>query len=159
MALEGRRPLVTEVQSLLVKGNGGSPRRTVSGIESARVAMILAVLTSRVRLPLGDHDSYISTVGGAQLREPAADLAVALAVASASLDRPLGKGVVAFGEVGLSGEVRPVGGVERRVAEAARIGFDHAIVPAGSLRRDRIPSGVKVTEADHLFRALAVITG
>ena len=159
VALEGRRPLVTEVQSLLVKGNGGSPRRTVSGIESARVAMILAVLTSRVRLPLGDHDSYISTVGGAQLREPAADLAVALAVASASLDRPLGKGVVAFGEVGLSGEVRPVGGVERRVAEAARIGFDHAIVPAGSMRRDRIPSGVKVTEADHLFRALAVITG
>lgn len=158
VALEGRRPLVTEVQSLLVKGNGGSPRRTVSGIESARVAMILAVLSSRVRLPaLMEQDSYIATVGGAQLREPAADLAVAMAVASASLDRPLAKGVVAFGEVGLSGEVRPVGGVERRIAEAARVGFDHAVVPAGSVRKDRVPAGVRVTEADHLFRALSVL--
>ncbi|MGC1206827.1 MAG: DNA repair protein RadA [Ornithinimicrobium sp.] len=156
VTLEGRRPLVTEVQALMTPSGGGSPRRTTSGIDSSRIAMILAVLARRVGLDLGGADCYVSTVGGARLSEPAADLAMALALAGATVDRALPLGTVAFGEVGLAGELRAVTGVPRRLAEAARIGFRRAIVPAGSLDEGAPPAGMKVAQAATLAEATVV---
>ena len=132
VTLEGRRPLVAEVQALLAPTKSPSPRRTTSGLDSARVSMLLAVLERRARLPVGSCDAFVSTIGGVRVAEPAADLAVALALARSLLDRALPAGTIAIGEVGLAGEVRPVASVPRRLAEARRIGFELAVVPAGS---------------------------
>lgn len=132
VTLEGRRALPAEVQALTVVSTTPSPRRTSSGLDSARVAMILAVLTKHCRVKLGDLDVYTASVGGARLTEPAVDLAAALAVYSAVDDRPLPPGLVAIGEVGLAGEVRPVTDLEARLREAARLGVRWAIVPAGT---------------------------
>lgn len=130
IGLDGRRPLPVEVQSLVAPaGPQGSPRRTTSGVDAARVAMMIAVLHGRIRLTLTTYDVYVSTVGGARAVEPAADLAVALALASAARGTPNREKLVVMGEVGLAGEVRPVTGVRRRLAEAERLGFTAAIVP------------------------------
>ena len=124
VAMEGRRALVTEVQALIGATVAGSPRRTVSGLDSARLAMVLAVLQRRTeRLTLHDREVFAATVGGIRVVEPAADLAVALAVASGGLNLAIAPHLVAIGEVGLTGEVRRVGAVPRRLAEAARLGF------------------------------------
>jgi DNA repair protein RadA/Sms len=154
VALEGRRPLVTEVQALVVTSSLPSPRRTTSGLDSSRVAMLTAVLGSRARLSLQAQDAYVSTVGGVRVTEPAADLAIALAVASASCDVPVPQGTVARGEVGLAGEIRPVTGVPRRLAEAARLGFRTAIVPRDALGSSPAPSGIRVVEVPDLVSAL-----
>ncbi|WP_116112504.1 DNA repair protein RadA [Austwickia chelonae] len=134
VTLEGRRPLVAEVQALLAPTGAPAPRRTTSGLESSRVSMLLAVLERRAKLPVGKCDTYVSTVGGVKVAEPAADLAIALSMASSVLDRPLPTGTIVLGEVGLAGEVRAVSGVPRRLAEARRIGFERAVVPTGSFR-------------------------
>jgi DNA repair protein RadA/Sms len=132
VAMEGRRALVTEVQALIGATMPGSPRRTVSGLDSARLAMVLAVLQRRTQgLQLHDKEVFAATVGGIRVIEPAADLAVALSVASAGLNLALSPKLAAIGEVGLTGEVRRVGAVGRRLAEAARLGFRFALVPVG----------------------------
>ncbi|MDT0308911.1 DNA repair protein RadA [Streptomyces sp. DSM 44917] len=155
VTLEGRRPLVAEVQSLTVDSQIPSPRRTTSGLETSRVSMMLAVLEQRGRITaLGKHDIYTATVGGVRLSEPAADLAVALALASAAADTPLPKNLVAIGEVGLAGEVRRVTGVQRRLSEAARLGFTHALVPADS---GGAPAGMRVREVADIGEALRVL--
>ncbi len=155
VALEGRRPLVAEVQSLTVDSQIPSPRRTTSGLETSRVSMMLAVLEQRGRITaLGKNDIYTATVGGVRLTEPAADLAVALALASAASDVPLPKNLVAVGEVGLAGEVRRVTGVQRRLAEAARLGFTHALAPADS---GETPPGMRVLEVADIGEALRVL--
>ena len=152
VTLEGRRPLVAEVQALVGPSSLNSPRRATSGLDSARTAMILAVLERRGGIVLGPHDVFAATVGGVKLSEPAVDLALALAVASAALDRPLLPGLVAMGEVGLSGELRPISGVERRLAEAHRLGFTHAIVPSGQV--PQVPAGLKVLQASDISTAI-----
>ena len=132
VAMEGRRALVTEVQALIGATVAGSPRRTVSGLDGARLAMVLAVLQRRTeRLTLHDKEVFAATVGGIRVVEPAADLAVALAVASGGVNLAMSPTLVAIGEVGLTGEVRRIGAVPRRLAEAARLGFRHALVPPG----------------------------
>ena len=132
VAMEGRRALVTEVQALIGATVAGSPRRTVSGLDSARLAMVLAVLQRRTeRMTLHDKEVFAATVGGIRVVEPAADLAVALAVASGGLNLAMAPTLVAIGEVGLTGEVRRVGAVPRRLAEAVRLGFRFALVPPG----------------------------
>ncbi|MBO0871463.1 MAG: DNA repair protein RadA, partial [Micromonosporaceae bacterium] len=131
VAMEGRRALVTEVQALIGAEVHGSPRRTVSGLDSARLAMVLAVLERRTKARLHDHEVFAATVGGIRVTEPAADLGIALAISSARVDLPLAADLVAIGEVGLAGEVRRVGAVPRRLAEAARLGFRYALVPPG----------------------------
>ena len=123
IALEGRRALPVEVQALTIKNGGPNPRRIVSGVDSARVAMILAVLERRAGVTVSDQDVYVSTVGGVRLIEPAADLAIAVAVASAVRDRALPRGTAAIGELSLAGEVRPVTQGAQRRAEAARLGY------------------------------------
>ena len=133
VTMEGRRPLLAEVQSLTVPATaGGNPRRTSSGLDGSRVAMILAVLTKHCGLQVQQSDVYTASVGGARLIEPSVDLATAIALASAVRDKPCPSDLVAIGEVGLAGEVRPVHELAARLREAARIGFKRAIVPAGS---------------------------
>lgn len=158
VAMEGRRALVTEVQALIGATVAGSPRRTVSGLDSARLAMVLAVLQRRTeRISLHDKEVFAATVGGMRVTEPAADLAVALAVASAALNLSMTPRLVAIGEVGLTGEVRRVSAVQRRLAEASRLGFKFALVPPNSGASDtgvtlmgmRVVEVVEVREALH----------
>jgi DNA repair protein RadA/Sms len=138
VTLEGRRPLVAEVQTLVCPVAGNEPpRRITSGLDHARVGMAVAVLERRAGVKLGKCDIYAATVGGVRLTEPAVDLAVALALAGARTDISLPSDTVAFGEVGLAGEIRSVAGLGRRLAEAGRMGFRRAIVPAGS---DAVPT-------------------
>jgi DNA repair protein RadA/Sms len=132
VTLEGRRPLLAEVQTLVAASTLEIPRRVTSGLDSARVGMVMAVLQRRASVLLGKQDIYAATVGGVRLTEPSVDLAIALAMASAAADLSVPGSVVAIGEVGLAGEVRRVPGVARRLAEAERMGFRRAIVPAGT---------------------------
>jgi DNA repair protein RadA/Sms len=131
VTLEGRRPLLAEVQALVAASYMDVPRRVTSGLDSSRVGMVLAVLERRAGIKIGKSDVFAATVGGVRLTEPSADLAIALAMASSVSNLAISQGVIAFGEVGLAGEVRPVAGVPRRVTEAERMGFRRAIVPAG----------------------------
>jgi DNA repair protein RadA/Sms len=158
VTLEGRRPLVAEVQSLVAPSALPSPRRTTSGLDSSRVAMVTAVLDRRARVNLRSSDIYVSTVGGVRVGEPAADLAVALAMAGAASEQALVPRTVAFGEVGLAGEIRPVAGVPRRLAEAARLGFGTAIVPPGALGSSAAPDGIRVIEVPDLASAVRKAT-
>ncbi len=130
--LEGSRPLLVEVQALTASTAYGMPRRTASGLDQNRLALLVAVLGRRAGIGLGGHDVYANLAGGLALDEPALDLPLALALASSFRDRPVRSGTVAIGEVGLLGELRSVSGLERRLREAARLGFDRAIVPRAS---------------------------
>jgi DNA repair protein RadA/Sms len=156
VAMEGRRALVTEVQALIGAPVAGSPRRTVSGLDGARLAMVLAVLQRRSKLQLHDREVFAATVGGVRIIEPAADLGVALAVASAATELAMAPDLVAVGEVGLTGEVRRVGAVPRRLAEAARLGFRFALVPpgCGPAATGSAPEGMRVLEVGDVRAAL-----
>jgi len=151
VTIEGKRPLVSEVQSLVAYSALASPRRATSGLESPRVAMVLAVLERRAKIKLSEMDVYAATVGGVRLSEPATDLAVAMAVASSARDLVVPPGMVAIGEVGLAGDVRQVAGVQRRLSEAARLGFTLALVPPDP---GRVPDGIKAVEVDDVRHAL-----
>jgi DNA repair protein RadA/Sms len=143
VVMDGRRPLPAELQALVAGKDIPSPRRAVSGLDNARVAMLLAVLEKRAGVRLHDAEVYAATVGGMRVVEPAADLALALAITSARRDVALPPDVVVLGELGLAGDVRRVAGVERRLAEAARLGFTHALVPPDS---GTAPDGMRLTE-------------
>lgn len=160
ITLEGRRPLTAEVQALVAESQAAQPRRAVSGLDSPRVSMLLAVLQRRAKLTaLMKSEAYVATVGGVKITEPAADLSIALAVASAALEKPLPNRFVAFGEVGLAGEVRPVPGLRQRLEEAQRLGFTHAIVPRKSTgtEKEAVPEGLRVREVGSLSEALSLV--
>jgi DNA repair protein RadA/Sms len=127
VTVEGKRPLIAEVQALVVKSSTPQPRRVTNGVDSARVAMLLAVLERRAGLRLSDMDVYVSTVGGVKLTEPASDLAIALAIASAVQDKPIAHNLVAFGEISLAGEIRKVSNGKVRASEANRLGFVRSV--------------------------------
>lgn len=154
VTLEGRRPMPVEIQSLTVHP-AGPPRRTTSGVDSSRVSMMVAVLQSRLGVDLDRKDIFVSTVGGARAVEPASDLATALSLASASVDLPLAPGVIALGEVSLTGEVRPVVGLEQRLAEATRLGFTRALIPVGALSKT-FP-GLDITQVPDLKTAVSAV--
>ena len=135
--MEGSRPLLVEVQALVGPSALGTPRRTVVGWDGARLAMLLAVLETRCALPIGGRDVYLNVAGGLRIGEPAADLAVAAALVSSLFDRPVPPAAVLFGEVGLAGEVRAVGQTDTRLKEAAKLGFEQVILPAGGAQRGR----------------------
>lgn len=156
MTLEGRRPMPVEVQGLVVP-SAGPPRRTTSGVDSPRVAMMVAVLQSRLGFELDRRDIFASTVGGAKANEPAADAAIALALASAYLDLPLAPGVIAIGEVSLTGELRPVSGLAHRLSEAARLGFTVALVPPNDGERAagaKLPKGIQARPCSDIVEAM-----
>ena len=157
VALEGRRPLLAEIQSLVglpvAEGRDyGNSRRVTSGLDNPRTAMTLAVLELRANIRLSGRDVYVATVGGMKMNEPSADLAVALSVASAATGLALPSDLVAIGEVGLAGEIRKVTGAQQRIAEAARLGFKRAMVPVGS--EIKVP-GIEVMEVARLEQAIA----
>lgn len=154
VTLEGRRPLVAEVQALVAPSTLPSPRRTSSGLDASRLAMVIAVLDKRAGAPVGQRDIFAATVGGVRLTEPAADLAIVCAVASSVVDQPLPVDAIAVGEVGLAGEVRRVQGLERRLSEAARLGFRHAIVPKGGTADIVVPEGLRVVEVADVSQAI-----
>jgi DNA repair protein RadA/Sms len=153
VAVEGKRPLVGEVQALVAGSVLGTPRRAVSGLDSARVAMALAVLQRRGKIRLADADVFAATVGGMRIVEPAADLAIALAIASAAQEFVLPPNLVVLGEVGLAGEVRRVSGVRARLTEAARLGFTRALVPPDA---GKIPDGITAHVVPDLGSALSL---
>jgi DNA repair protein RadA/Sms len=127
VTMEGKRALIVEVQALVVKTSAPQPRRVTNGLDSSRVSMLLAVLERRAGFRLGEHDVYVSTVGGVKVTEPAADLAIALAVASAMQDKPIAHNLVAFGEISLAGEIRKVSNSKQRASEANRLGFIRSV--------------------------------
>jgi DNA repair protein RadA/Sms len=163
VTLEGRRPLPAEVQALVGTSVLEIPRRTTSGLDGARVGMVLAVLQRRAGLKLGKQDVYAATVGGVRLTEPSVDLAVAVALASSASNLSVPRGVVAIGEVGLAGEVRRVAALTQRLAEAERLGFRRAIVPAASGapldRADGSASAMEVVEVADVRQALSAVLG
>lgn len=152
--VEGSRPVLVEVQALVAPSAYGTPRRAVVGWDSGRLAMVLAVLEARCGLGFGDRDVYLNVAGGLRVSEPAADLAAAAALASSALDQPLPQGCVVFGEVSLSGEIRPVSRMEGRMKEAAKLGFDMALAPASAPGG----SGVRVAPATRLSDAIGRIS-
>ncbi len=162
VTMEGRRPLLAELQALVAPSVLPQPRRTMHGVDSGRLAMVLAVLERRCRVKLFNSDVYVSTVGGAKVSDPSADLAAALAIASAANNTTVGPRVVALGEVGLAGELRRVPGQDRRLDEAARLGFTEAVVPAeSSSARDRMTTvrgGMRIHSAPTLHHALAALS-
>jgi len=136
--LEGTRPLLVEIQALVNPTSFGYPKRTASGFDLNRLNLLIAVLERRTKLSLSDKDIYINVVGGLKLNDPAADLAVCMAIASAAAGRKLGDGIVVFGEVGLGGEIRSAHSAERRIAEAKKLGFSEAIAPPPSSKNSFI---------------------
>jgi len=163
VTMEGRRPLLAEVQALVTPTAAERPRRTTSGLDGSRVAMVLAVLQQHCGIRLHGHDVFASTVGGARLSEPASDLAVAVALASATTGTPAPKGVVAMGEIGLAGELRRVRDLPQRIAEAARLGFQVAVVPEEpGQRAARSPEswtvdGMRVLDVPDIASALRLL--
>ena len=158
VTLDGKRPLIGEIQALLTSPvYEKAPRRiVVSGMDQSRVSMISAVLHKRASVPIGMLDIYLSTVGGMRLTDPSSDLAIAAAMASAVVGRPLSPTLVVFGEVGLAGDLRRVTGMDRRLTEAARLGFSVAVVPVGC---GRPPRGLRTIESATVNEALrAVLT-
>ena len=162
VAMEGRRPLLTELQALVAPTVLAAPRRTMHGVDSGRLAMVLAVLERRAGVALANRDVYVSTVGGARVSDPSADLAAAIAVASAALNEGVPGRVVAIGEVGLAGELRRVPATDRRLAEAARLGFTTAVIPPESPGRVDQPvghrHGMTVHSVSTIGQALAALT-
>jgi DNA repair protein RadA/Sms len=156
VVMEGTRPLLIEIQSLVNKANTNfPPRRVANGVDVNRVHMLLAVLDRRARTPLGQYDVFVNVAGGIRISEPAADLGLALSIASNQGNQPLPEGLVVLGELGLAGEVRRVGQTERRLQEAARHGFTRALIPSGS--RTGRPAGLAVTEVRTLAEAISVL--
>jgi DNA repair protein RadA/Sms len=160
--MEGRRPLLAELQALVAPTSLPQPRRTMHGVDSGRMAMVLAVLERRCGVTLYNRDVYVSTVGGAKVGDPSADLAAAVTVASAAYDRSVNPRMIAIGEIGLAGELRRIPGTDRRLAEAARLGFAEAVIPAASdSARDRMTSlraGLRVHAEPTLQHALHALS-
>ena len=153
-AMEGSRPLLTDVQALVAPTVFGNPRRMSSGVEQGRLALLLAVLEKRVGLRLYDRDVYINIAGGMSLTEPAADLALCVSVASSHKNRAVGGNWAVMGEVGLAGEVRAISQAERRVAECARLGFTTVMLPKYNLRNLHAPEGIRVVGVETVYDAL-----
>lgn len=139
--MEGQRPLLVEIQALVNPTSFGYPKRTASGFDLNRLNLLIAVLERRTKLNLSDKDIYINVVGGLRIADPAADLAICIAIASASAGRRLDDGIVVFGEVGLGGEVRSATGAKRRIDEAKKLGFTRAIAPASG-EKSKFVTGV-----------------
>ncbi len=159
-SLEGTRPMLIEIQSLVCPTGFGVPRRMATGLDYNRLTMLLAVLEKRVGLALYDQDAYVNVVGGIRLDEPACDLGIAAAVASSFRNRPVDDGCVLVGEVGLTGEVRAVSQIEKRISEAMRLGFRSIVIPEGNMKlagQMKIKEGFRIIAVSNIREALEVI--
>jgi DNA repair protein RadA/Sms len=160
VTLEGTRPMLVEIQALVDSG-GPSPRRLSVGLERDRLAMLLAVLHRHAGVACMDQDVFVNAVGGVHIREPAADLSVMLAITSSLRGKPLPKGFLAFGEVGLAGEVRPAPRGQERLKEAAKLGFTVAVVPKANLpkKNDKAFEGMTLHGVERIEEAMQVVRG
>ena len=160
VTMEGTRPILVEVQALTTSTSYGLPRRSANGFDNSRLQLLVAVLQKRVGLGLGSQDIYANVVGGLRIAEPAADLAVALAIASSFKDHQVDPRTVAVGEIGLSGELRSVGQLDRRLIEAGRLGFTRVIVPSAAGARGRAAAeGVALVRVGSIADAIAAAVG
>jgi DNA repair protein RadA/Sms len=155
--MEGARPVLAEIQALVAPTGAGVPRRNSTGIDFNRAMMLLAILEKRGGLRVSGCDSYINVVGGLTVDEPGADLAILLALASGYTDKPIGDDVVAMGEAGLTGELRPVSQLQSRLGEAARLGFTRCIIPRGGKTRPEVPRGMELIRAGNIGEALRAV--
>ena len=135
-SMEGTRPILLEIQALVTKSNFGMPRRTTVGTDLNRLNLLMAVLEKRIGLPLGEYDAYVNIAGGMKITEPAIDLAIVMAIVSSFKDKPVDDKIIAFGEVGLSGEIRSTSSAEQRICEAKKLGFTKCIFPKASVSKD-----------------------
>jgi DNA repair protein RadA/Sms len=156
IALEGSRPLAVEIQALVARSGPGNPRRATTGIDTNRVLMLIAVLARHAGVNLTAHDVYVNVAGGLRIEEPAADLAVAAALASSLRERPIRHGTVLAGELSLAGRVRHAGRAERRIAEARRIGFDRLVTGPGRDSDGNRPEGLVIATDIRAALALAM---
>ncbi|MBA3416972.1 MAG: DNA repair protein RadA [Chloroflexia bacterium] len=159
VTVEGTRPILVEVQALTTATAFGMPRRSANGFDTNRLQLLIAVLQKRVGLSLGGQDIYANVVGGLRITEPAADLPLALAVASSFRDRRVEPRTVAIGEIGLSGELRSVGQLERRLLEAKRLGFERAIIPANTPRQDATKTDLAIVRVASVGDAIEAALG
>jgi len=151
---EGTRPILVEIQALVTESHAGHPRRISVGLESNRLAMLLAILQRHGGIPLYDQDVFINAVGGVRIAETGADLAVILAILSSFRDRPVSNRLLVFGEVGLSGEIRPVPNGEERLREASKHGFETAIIPKANMPKRNTIKNLKLIPVNHLAETL-----
>jgi DNA repair protein RadA/Sms len=150
---EGTRPLLVEIQALVDEAHSPSPRRLSVGLEQNRLAMLLAVLHRHAGIACFDQDVFVNAVGGVKIGEPAADLAVLLAIVSSLRNRPLPQKLIAFGEVGLAGEIRPAPRGQERLKEAAKLGFTHALIPKANAPKQPI-RGIEVIALERVEQAV-----
>ncbi len=153
--IEGTRPIIAEIQALSAKSFLQSPKRVSNGIEYNRLCLILAVLEKRLGLRFSGDDVYLNVIGGLSLDDPSCDLAVALSLISSKNDKAIDDKLIAFGEIGLSGELRPVGDVDRRIKEAVRLGFTTVVLPKGNLPKENI-SGIKFIAGASIYEVLRI---
>lgn len=155
VAMDGHRPLMTEIQALVSPGTGGSPRRVVTGLVQSRLNTVAAILDRHLNRSLVNYDVYVSTVGGISVNEPAADLAMAAAIISSRENLPLPRSTITIGELSLAGELRPVTGMDRRLKEAFRLGFSHAVIPEDD--EVKVPHGMQAHRTSSLSDAMTTI--
>jgi DNA repair protein RadA/Sms len=158
-SMEGTRPMLTEVQALVVRTNFGYPRRQSTGTDANRVSVLMAVLEKRLGIPLSDYDAYINLAGGIKQTEPALDLGIVLAILSSFQNRAVPDDLIVFGEVGLSGEVRSVSMAENRVQEACKLGFKTCILPASSAAGIKAPKGIRLIPIKGLSQLADYLAG
>lgn len=156
-SMEGTRPILLEIQALVCQSGFGMPRRTAAGTDYNRVNLLMAVLEKRMGLPLFNYDAYVNIAGGIKMNEPAIDLGIILAIVSSYKNKPIGDKVIAFGEVGLSGEVRAVSMPEQRVSEAKKLGFQTCIVPAVSVEAVKNIEGIEIVGVKNISEAVQFI--
>ena len=155
--MQGSRPILAEVQALLSPSNANQSRRTANGVDFNRLMLLLAVLEKRGGVHVAGCDSYVNVVGGLELDEPAADLAIALAIASSLRDKPIGEDLAAIGEIGLTGEIRSVPSINQRLQELARLGFKRCVIPAHCKDDIKLPKDMKLLPAKNVRDAVTAI--
>ena len=155
--MEGVRPVLAEIQALVVPSSFGNPRRVSNGVEYNRAMLLLAVLEKRGGLLLGNCDAYLNVIGGLSLDEPAADLAAMLALASSFRDKPVPSDLAAIGEVGLTGELRAVSNLGQRLSEVRRLGFSKCLIPKRIQGKLAAPEGLELIRVANIREALAAL--
>jgi DNA repair protein RadA/Sms len=156
-SMEGTRPILVELQALVSSASFGTPRRTILGLDRNRVSLLLAVMEKKLGMQLMGHDVFMNVAGGVKVNEPAVDMAIVCAVASSFLDRPIADGTVVLGELGLTGEVRAIGQLEPRLAEAKKMGFTRCLLPESNLKRLKGKSGIELIGVRNVSRAMESI--
>jgi len=156
-SVEGSRPVLMEIQALVCRSNFGLPRRTAAGADYNRVNLLMAVLEKRMGMDLSMCDAYVNIAGGIRMNEPAVDLGILLAIVSSYKDIPVDDSTAAFGEVGLSGELRAVRDAEHRIQELKKMGFEKVIIPKANMKHLKTPEGIQIIPASTIQEAVKAI--